>query len=135
MRNNLPVGNADADYVRKQQCFRKHHSWNVFACKQKAIASANPDIIIDAGPVSKDVLNTVKTDPITKEVNAVKNDRVYGVFNLAKTEYTLTTQSFLNSLAIHAMFVFESKLNFEINNYMDNEYDVKLQAFWAQINA
>jgi len=102
---------------------------------KEAIVTANPDIIIDSMPMGRDVLDTVKTDEITKDLPAVVNDRIYGVFDLASKEYVLTTQSILNSLAIHVMFVFEDKLDFAIDNYMGDEYEDNLRKFWNQINA
>ena len=101
----------------------------------ESIITANPDIIIDATPGSFADLNSIKTNPLTRGLPAVVNDAVYGTFDSCSTAFTMTTQSFVNSVALMAMFLYEDQLNFEINHNLGNDFTASLNKFWGQINS
>ena len=101
----------------------------------EAIVNANPDIILDMSPVSAAELNSIKTNSVTKSLNAAVNDRIYGTFSPSSSAFTMTTQGFVNTVAMMAMFMYEDKLNFEINHFFGDNYTDYLKLFWTQINS
>ena len=101
----------------------------------ESIVSAKPDVIIDATPESKSDLDSIKTDPLMMATNAAKNDRIYGVFDNCALSFAMTSQGFVNSIAIMAMFMYEDQLDFTIDHYMGNNYADYLEQFWEQMNS
>lgn len=101
----------------------------------ESIIAANPDIMIDATPGSKADLDSIKTNHLTKDLTAPKTNRIYGAFDTCNTAFTLTTQGFVNSVAIMAMFMYEDYLDFTIDHYMGDDYPDYLKKFWTQINS
>lgn len=101
----------------------------------ESIIAANPDIIIDSSPGTAADLDSIKTNTLTRGIKAAENDRIYGTFGTSSTAFTLTSQGFVNSVGIMAMFMYEDHLNFEMDHYMGSGYAADLQKFWNQINS
>ena len=101
----------------------------------ESIVAVNPEIVIDITPGSAADLSSIKTSPVIKNITAAKNDRIYGAFDACNTAVSLTTQGFVNAVAIMAMFMYEDHLNFEIDHYMGDDYPDYLKKFWTQINS
>ncbi|MCL2031999.1 MAG: ABC transporter substrate-binding protein [Methanomassiliicoccaceae archaeon] len=101
----------------------------------EAIVTANPDIIIDNGSPSRADLDAITTDTLLKEINAAKNNKIYGAFETCNTSFGLCSQGFVNSYAFMAMFMYEDYLDFKIDHYMGNNYPDYLKLFWEQINS
>ena len=101
----------------------------------EAIAAANPDIIIDTSGRNRSDLDSIKTNPITKSVTAAQRDAIYGAFDLCNSAIPIYTQSFVNAVALTAMFMYEDYLDFRIDRYMGDDYVDYLEKFWIQINS
>ncbi|MDR0523621.1 MAG: ABC transporter substrate-binding protein [Candidatus Methanoplasma sp.] len=103
---------------------------------KEAIINANPAIMIDISASDPSAITSLKTDPVLKDVDAVKNNKVFGCFNGANNAVTITTQGFVNSYAIMAMCMYQSHLGFAIDNMLDDgNYPGYLDKFWTLINA
>lgn len=104
---------------------------------KEALLAADPDVIIDLTPSDSDgsILESIKTDDVLKTVGAAVNDRIYGAFGTCSTTATLTTQGFVNGVALMAMFIYEDSLTFTIDHYMGDDYASYLKQFWDMVNA
>jgi ABC-type Fe3+-hydroxamate transport system substrate-binding protein len=112
-------------------------SGNYEVVSKESIITANPDVMISGGHgnLAKTETDTIKTDPVLKSVSAVENDRIYGAFDSCNTVFGITSQGFVNAVALIAMFMYEDQLNFEIDHYMGDDYADYLSQFWNQINS
>ena len=110
---------------------------NYEVVSKESIATFDPDVIISgshSSTASTGELELIKNDPVLKKVSAIKNDRLYATFGTSSSAYTSTSHGFVNTVAFMAMFMYEDQLNFDMNNYMDNDYEKYLRLFWNQIN-
>jgi iron complex transport system substrate-binding protein len=101
----------------------------------ESVATADPDVVIDATPSSVSDLNSIKTNTITEGISAVQNDAIYGTFDSSSTAFTMSTQGIVNAIAMMAMFMYEDQLDFEFDHYMGDDYMTYLDLFWEQINS
>ncbi|MCL2031997.1 MAG: ABC transporter substrate-binding protein [Methanomassiliicoccaceae archaeon] len=101
---------------------------------QEGIVTVNPDVIISGGG---DVVffDSIKTNPILKSLSAVEDNRMYCFVDTCSSVFSSTSVEFVNAVALMAMFIYEEHLEFQIDQYMGDDYVSYLKMFWEQINS
>ena len=109
---------------------------------KESLAAKNPDVIIyttlgmgDGITDPSAYIESLKSDPILKDVSAMKNNRVYCTADQARTAMSQQDQSIVWGFAIAAMFMYGDYLSFDIPTTVNKDNYVSLtQKFWNEIN-
>jgi iron complex transport system substrate-binding protein len=114
---------------------------------KEAILKKDPQIIIysslemgfwtadDPAKECDNYLKALPSDPILKEVSAVKTGKVFAMTGIGSSAMTLTSHGYITGIALTAMFAYHDYLTFDCPQLIGDDYPKYLDKFWEMINA
>lgn len=105
---------------------------------KESLVEKTPDVIIytslgmgDGIDNAADYIVGLKKDPVTKDIPACKNNRVFAVTGAAKNAMSYADQGMIQAYAFFAMFTYKDYLGFDLPTVLNGDnYSLYLDKFW-----